>query len=123
MIHPFPKPISMREVEGSFEQVDYLIEDIGGKYGVKPIKADLILLTAFEEGAEWRPSILSTGNGVLQMLEHTIPIRKYPEFSLRVLNTASESALFYNSKRGDARESVERIIELIESRSRSQVEN
>lgn len=101
-VHPFPKLLSVRAENGEYRQTDFPVEAFGGVKGIEPLPVGMILLTEFMTGADWQPEILSEGNGVLEMLTHTIPIRYNPKFTLKVLNKTVNRAIIVKSKRGEA---------------------
>lgn len=106
MLHPFHRQISLRRSEGDFQQVDFPLESFGGKSGSEPIPIGIVLITKYERGNKnpknWKPRILGSGQGIMEVLSHTIPIRYNPKFSLEVLNKVSKRAIICKSQRGDA---------------------
>ncbi len=119
-VHPFPKMLSLRGSEGKFRQVDYTIESMGGKAGYEPIPVGLILLTRFDENEKssenWEPEILSGGQGILEIIPHTIPIRYNPKFALNVLNKVANRAIIAKSKRGEARMFADLLLNFFENK-------
>ena len=119
-VHPFPKMLSLRGSEGKFRQVDYTIESMGGKAGYEPIPVGLILLTWFDENEKssenWEPEILSGGQGILEIISHTIPIRYNPKFALNVLNKVANRAIIAKSKRGEARMFADLLLNFFENK-------
>jgi len=90
-VHPYLKPISIRE-NGNYDQTDYPVEALGGKAGTKPLKVRLILVTKYQAGARWRPEHLSEGKGVLEILDHTVSARYKPEIALTTLRQTVKGA-------------------------------
>lgn len=118
LVYPFPKTLSMRGIAGKYKQVEFSHESFGGKVGVEPLGVGMVLLTEYEAGAEWRPEIISAGNGIMDLLAHTIPIRYKPQFSLQVLNKMANRAIIAKSKRGEAKEFVEMLLKFYETEVR-----
>ncbi len=114
LVHPFPKTLSLRGLAGKFEQVEYPVEHFGGVRGQLPIPVRMILLTGYREKAPWRPRRLSVGQGVMELLSHTIPIRYNPEFALKVLNNALNRAIIVKMKRGEAKVFAVRLLKYFE---------
>jgi hypothetical protein len=102
LVHPFPRDLSVRD--GSFHEKDIPVADLGGKVGSKPIPIGAVLLTGYDEKAEWRPETLTVGQGIMEIIPHTIPRIFNTKFSLKVLNTAVSDAIILKSPRGDAGE-------------------
>lgn len=101
-VHPFPRPISIRGIEDQYLQTDITAESLGGKIGVEPLPVGLILITEYRANAVWDPELLTTGQGVMEMIPHTIPIRFNTEFSLKVLKMAASRAIIAKGFRADA---------------------
>ena len=104
-VHPFARRLSMRTEPGKGKYIDNIYitaAELGGRVGSAGIPVGWVLLTAFENNAQWNPNVLSSGKGVLEMLSQTIPIRYAPEFSLKVLKTVATHAIILKSPRFDA---------------------
>lgn len=104
LVHPFAKPLSIRDADEI--QVDHSVERIGGTAGDEPIPIAAAVFTAYRPGADWRPGTLSHGNGVLRMFEHALTARARAQESLQVLNVALRDAVLLDGERGDATELV-----------------
>jgi hypothetical protein len=103
LVHPFARDLSVRYFDGqTAAEKRVSISSIGGKVGSTPIPIGLVVLTKFEEGADWEPERLSPGQGILEMIPHTIPRIANTALSLKVLNTAVSDAIILKSPRGDA---------------------
>ena len=101
-VHAFPRKLSMRYFGGTREK-EVSVEEIGGVYGSKPLPVGLVLLTGFQKGAVWDPQVLSPGNGIFEIIQHTIPIRRNSEFVLKVLDLVARRAIIVKSPRGDVK--------------------
>lgn len=101
-LQPYPKMLSMRGIVNDWDQVDTAPEKFGAIIGRKPLRVGAVLVTKFEKSAKWKPEILSPGEGVMEILQHTIPIRNKPEFVLKVLKKTISRAIIAKSKRGAA---------------------
>ena len=75
----------------------------------------MILITQFAPDAEWQPKVLSAGQGILEILEHVVPIRYNPKFSIKVLNQVANRAIIAKTLRGDVSKSVDLILDFFES--------
>jgi len=105
LVHPFARRLGVRVVgpEGQVIETDHLtIEALGGTAGTSSLPVGWLLITAFDEEAKWEPKVLTSGNGVLDLLSQTIPIRYAPEFSLKVLKKVATNAIIVKSPRFDA---------------------
>lgn len=114
-LHPYPKMLSMRGIINDWEQLDTAPEAFGAVIGNKIIPVGLVLITKFEEHGKWEPELLKSGAGMLEILQHTIPIRNKPEFVLKVLKKTISRAIIAKSKRDSAHTFAPIILEYIES--------
>ncbi len=108
-VHPFLKPLSIRE-DGAQDQTEFTVEELGGRAGTRPLPVGLVLISQYKKGARWRPQKLSTGQGALEMLAHTINARTKPGVALATLNRVASSASVLKSRRGEARSVIDSIL-------------
>ncbi len=112
-LHPFIKPIELREEE-SYQQSKLNFEDIGGRAGTKPLPIGLVLMTKFKDGAKWRPRKLSPGKGVLEILANTVSARRDPQRAFESLERVVARADVLQGPRGQATEVVPAILRRLE---------
>ena len=112
-VHPFSKPLELRE-EGEFRQTKITAAELGGHIGTKPLPVGLVLMTQFKNGARWRPRKLTAGKGVLEMLFNTVSARRNPERALATLQRVTAQADVLKGVRGDARKVVPAVLERVE---------
>lgn len=101
-LHPFPKPLSVREPWAFGKQIDRAVETFGGRQGTKPVKTGAIVVAEYVKDAVWEPAYLSRGEGVLELLANTVSARANPRLALKILPRVVENALILKCKRGDA---------------------
>ncbi|QYO66167.1 hypothetical protein [Leptolyngbya sp. 7M] len=111
-IHPFPKDLSMRGIIDDLQQVEIPVEEIGGKAGKRPVTAGLIIFTEYVENEKWAPKKLTPGQALLELVNHTIPIRANAASAIKTLSLVVQNAICISSKRGNASETVDRILEI-----------
>jgi len=116
-VHPFPKMLSMRGILGDYIQKDLPVEEFGGVAGTKPIPVALVLITEYKKNARWKPKKLSNGQGIMEILPHTLPIRNKPEFTLNVLNNVAERAIITKTKRAEADETARLLVRFFEKQA------
>jgi hypothetical protein len=100
-VHPFAKPLELRE-EGKFVQTKISAAELGGQVGSKPLPVGLVLLTQYKQGASWRPRKLSQGKAVLELLFNTVSARRNPERAMATLQCLTAKADVLKGVRGDA---------------------
>ena len=115
LVHPFPRAISMRDKR--FMPYKLTVEDLNGTYGLEPIPVGMVILTRYEPDKKWRPKILSSGKGVLEMIPFTLPIRVRPDFSVQVLNKIASRATIASSIRGPAEEVAKTLLRFVDKHS------
>ncbi len=113
-VNPFPKTLSIREKDSGGRQVEYAVEEFGGTAGTGAIPVGLVLVTGYKKYTRWKPEILSRGQGVLEIISHTVPIRNDPAFSLSVLNKVVDSSVVVKSERGEVGAFAKRLITYFE---------
>lgn len=112
-VHPFTKPIELRE-EGEHKQSKIEAAELGGDSGTKPLSVGLVLMTQFKSGARWRPRKLTAGKGVLELLFNTVSARRNPERALATLQQVTAQADVLKGVRGQANEIVPAVLERLE---------
>ncbi len=102
LVHSFPRDLAIRYFDGELREKIVNPGSLGGRVGRVEIPIGLVLLTEYEAGAVWSPETLTAGQGIIEMIPHTIPRRSNTEFSLKVLNTSVSDAIILKSPRGEA---------------------
>ena len=116
-VHPYPKPLSLRE-EPTARGKKYSIEEIGGRVGREPLPVGLVIVSSYREGARWRPRQLSAGEGALALLANTVSARTEPAAAMSTLRQVVSSAPVLKGVRGDAKGIVGDILGKLENNSR-----
>jgi hypothetical protein len=109
LVHPFAKPLEIRE-EGGYTQARVTVGELGGKSGTKPLPVGMVLMTGYKRGATWRPRKLSPGKGVLEMLFNTVSARRSPEKAMSTLRLVTKKAEVLKGTRGDTANVVEALL-------------
>jgi len=105
-VHPYPRPLQMRE-EGSHHQTSHPVEEFGGKAAIRPLAVRLVLVTRHKPGASWLPRQLSPGIGMLKLLDNTVSARRSPAQALHTLKQVVAKAQIVRSSRGEASQIVD----------------
>ena len=114
LVEPFPRAISLRSVIQENDEVDIAAEEFGAEVGTVPLSIGCVILTEFDQNAVWDPNKLTVGNGILETIPHTIPIRADPEMSLKILNAAFVNAIVAKSFRGDVKKDAVAILAFLD---------
>lgn len=108
-VHPFPRPISLRQP--------------GGAQRISPARVQLsclpvcaVLATHYQAGEIWEPERLSAGRGVMELLAHTVTARVEPALAMSCLSACTRDAICWSGVRGDAGETARTVLNKLSSR-------
>jgi len=112
MVHPFAKPLSIREHPERL-QVDHSVESLGGVAEDTALPLGLAVITNYVPGAKWDPVTLAPADAALALLANTVPARTRPQESLRAIKRAVEGAVVIQSDRGEADEVAAQLLDSV----------
>lgn len=114
-VHPFPKKLSLRGIIDDFLQVDFEVEDLGGKRRRKPVPIGFILVAEYKEKTK-RPviKINSLGEGIMAGVANSFSVRQNPKLVLEVLGVVAARATMLQSTRGEAEEFADFFLDYLE---------
>jgi hypothetical protein len=110
LVHPYPRPLSIRHPDGSGRTTETPAATLGAETGREPVPVGLVAITEYRPGATLAPEPLASGAALLALLEHTIPARTRPHQTLAALKAALRGATAWKSERGEAIETARTII-------------
>jgi hypothetical protein len=113
-VHPYLRPLSLRGTNGEPPR-RLTAAELGGRNGTGPLPVGLVLNTTYKAGVKWRPRRLSPGQGLLSLLDNTVPARRRPKAALGALRAVTAHAPVLKGTRGEADEVARRILERMES--------
>jgi len=116
-VHPYPLALSIRQT-GSGAMQRWPVEKLGGRRGGKPLPIGLVILSRYQEGAEWQPRSLSSGRAVLALVANALSARQQPTALLPVLRQAVAHSAVLDGVRGEADETAAAILTWIDRDSR-----
>lgn len=105
---PFPRDLAIRTDSG--ERIFRNAEYFGSKTAEKKVRLELILFTEFEKNAEWKPTPVSRGRGVLELMNNFYfrpSVGLMPGEILKSLVSVTSSVEMYEGKRNEAGAVVE----------------
>ena len=109
LVHPYPKPLSMR-IDDARETKEQPVESLGGRAGDRPLPVDVIAFTSYRPGAAWALCARTAGEGAVKLLEHSIAARSRPEQVLAAVRRAAANAMVLEGDRGDAGEAASALL-------------
>jgi hypothetical protein len=104
-VHPYPKPLAIRE-QGTARQRSLSPEEMGATIGGEPLPVRLIAFTHYVHRARWRPRRLSPAQALLALLEYTSAVRSRPLAAMEILGRAIGGATVLAGARGEAAETA-----------------
>jgi hypothetical protein len=110
LVHPYPKPLSIRHRHGFGTRTD--VEILGGTAGTNPLPLGLVVVSQYRRDATWQPRSLSAGEAVIQLLANTIPAQLRPEETMNAIRQAVDGsgAVALEGERGEASVMVEQLL-------------
>jgi hypothetical protein len=113
-VQPYPVPLSIRGNNGQ-PNSKTPVESLGGRAGVEPLPAGLILVTAYQPEARWRPRRLTPGQALLALMDNTVAAQRDPAHSMPILKQTVSAAVALKSKRGEAGDVAPRLLSWFEN--------
>ncbi len=117
-VQPFPKWLSLRGIIDPYTQLECSVESIGGIAGTKTIPVGMVLIAQYKKEKKipkrWKPRRLSSGQAMMEILSHTVPIRNKPKFVLEVLNKLTSRAIIVKTVRGEAKDFADTLLNYFE---------
>jgi hypothetical protein len=104
-IHPFPRPISLRQGVESSRVTP--VAQYGCFHG---IRATAIISTYYSSRGEWEPSVASPGATVLEMMSNAIAARYHTNLILKCLTEVVKGTVCWRGARGEADIAARRIV-------------
>ncbi|HEX7313437.1 MAG TPA: hypothetical protein VF297_05925 [Pyrinomonadaceae bacterium] len=108
-VHPYARPLAVREGEG-LAQTRKRVEEFGGRAGRKALPVGLVVVSRYERGGRFSPRRLSPGEGVLEMLSNTVSARRSPGRALAALSEVAARTVILAGARGEASHAAESIL-------------
>ena len=102
LVHPYPKPLSIRPGDGTRRAVDTPAASLGASTADRATPVGLVAATHYVEHARWAPKQRTPAEGALLLLEHAVAARDDPPRVLRDLRAAVGGARIVEGDRGEA---------------------
>lgn len=101
LVHPYPKPLSIRASEGLYG-TPHEPERMGAVVGDRPIPIGLVACTQYGAGNQWHPIDLTPGEAMLELMVHAFAGSETASDSMAVLSRAVAGVQALKGDRGDA---------------------
>jgi hypothetical protein len=112
LVHPFARPIGLRTP--GYQPYELSVEDLGARSGHQPIPPGLVLFTEYVPNKKFSPTIISPGQGILEMIPFALTLRHRPELSMKALNNVARRAIIASGPRGTANKFVKILLDFID---------
>lgn len=112
LVHPFPRPVSLREAKGNRR---IAAEELGWLGCAAPVPLCAVICTRFSPGTRWHPEPIGAGAAVLELVSNTVSAQAQPKLALECLSATVKGASCYQSERGEAEETASLILEELRS--------
>lgn len=99
-VHPFPRPLSLRQADGGRRKAEAV--EFNAPVGVQPLPVGLVADTAYQPGATWRAHTLTPGRALLTLLKNTVPAQTRARDALPVLRDIALRAPAIKGRRDEA---------------------
>jgi hypothetical protein len=109
-VHPFAKPLALREGKRTRK---CSVEELGGVKGKRSLVASAVIFTEHRAGARWRPVRQTAARGLLALLGHAVPVRRRPHSTLAALEKLVSRTVIVKSTRGEAEPMARAILESV----------
>ena len=109
-VHPFAKPLSIRQPQSGRAQ-KCPVEALGGKAATRSLPVGLVVVTRHRQGARWRPRMLSPAEGLFALLSNTPTALTRSEDALRTLKQVVLHAKTLRGTRAEAEQIAPLLLE------------
>jgi hypothetical protein len=100
-VHPFPKPLSIRQGAGRLTE-KCPVESLGGTAGTGSLHVGIVVITQHQHRARWRPRVLSPAQGLLALMANTPTALARSEDAVHTLKHVVAGAVTLRGVRGEA---------------------
>ncbi len=98
---PYAKSLSVR-AGADLAEGRCTAESLGGHTATGPLPVGMIVSARYEAGARWRPSVLTSGQALMTLMENAVRVRALPRLAMQTLPEAVRTARSYRGRRGEA---------------------
>lgn len=116
-VHPYAKALSVR-AGADLAEGRYTAEALGGHAATQPLPVGMIVSARYEAGARWRPSAMTSGQALLELLENAVRVRELPRLAMQTLPKAVRQAQSYRGRRGEADRVAAWLLERIQTQTK-----
>ncbi len=112
-VHPYSKPLSIRDPDGVGQNV--CPTSLGVRVRVEPLRAGLILSTRFVPETQYAPVVAKSARGLMHLIDNTVVVRAQPHFALECLTPLACDAWTLEGDRGEAEEAAAHVLRFLDT--------
>ncbi|MBV8896022.1 MAG: hypothetical protein JO051_05910, partial [Acidobacteriaceae bacterium] len=116
-VHPYLKPISLRNPDGTTRKMN--VAELGGQAGSEPIPVHTVVFAKHRKTATWQPRRISESRTLLQLMDNTVVAQLKPQLALQRLALVASRALGWKGLRGEADEAAAWLLDHMDSNGKS----
>ena len=114
-VHPFPRALSLREVDGTTQRVS--VESIGGRQALEAMPVACVVSTSYDAQAAWGPQPISAGRIAVALTQNAVAVRHRSEDYLDSLVEAARNAIGWQGTRGESAPVSQALLQILERHS------
>jgi hypothetical protein len=111
-VHPYARPISLRNEDGG--SVSYSAESLGGTVGRTPLPVGMLVFTEYKLGTRWSPKRVNSSQAFLDLLANCVSARIAPRRVFSCLEKLATSPIRIKGPRPEAEVTARKIFRLME---------
>lgn len=117
LLHPYPKPLAIRDDETGYRGKSYHPpERLGASTGVSAVRIGMLVSTQYRRDAVWEPARLTPAEALMELIPHSFPPRERAPETLATLAAAFDTDVIgLRSVRGDAAALAPTLLALLDS--------
>lgn len=114
-VHPFARPLAIRDRQDLSRRFDTPAESLGATSGTVQLPVDHVFIFNYRKFSRFRSQKLTPGEAVLRTIPFAITMQSNPKFALFVLNKIAERGKFFLGQRGNFANAVDNFIEIVDN--------
>lgn len=116
LVLPYARPLAVRE-SAHAPQRPVPVESLGVPVGTDALRAGVVALATYRDGAAWQPLELRGGAATLALLRHTGAVQRRPARALALLGRLLHGATVLRGVRGEATACARALLGAIDARA------
>jgi hypothetical protein len=115
-VHPYPKPLSIRNGEERHATTETSAGELGAHTATESARIGVIALTTYKPDASWQPQTGTGAAAALALFSHAVVAREQPQRVMSVVSKAVAGARLLESDRGEAAATAEALLSALGGR-------